>query len=176
MPATAPNSFEANTIDLAIEMLCQSATFRALVGAADAAAARGYIVNGYGGDPVQAGGQGKTTMADGTSKTRPANYALVAPDGPMRRELVAFREYSHSGRINVVVIASLTASENAESITMRGRNLMGTILNELEAQLGLAGRLLAADLNSEGPSVPDMTGSKRGTFDFLITIDWRDIA
>ena len=175
MPATTPTSYEASTIDLAIEMLAQSATFRTLVGAASAALARGYIVNGWGGDPVTAGGKGKTTMADGSVITRPNKYAIVAPaPDTFRRVQIGLREWSHSGQIRIVVQDELLPSESAEAVTVRGRNTMGEIATELEAQFGTAGRLLGGDLSPSGPSLPDMTGSKRGTYDFMITIDWRD--
>ncbi len=175
MPATTPTGYEAATLDLAIEMLAQSATFRTLVGAATPALARGFIVNGWGGDPVTANGKGKTTMADGGVITRPTKYAIVAavPD-TFRRTQIGLREWSHSGQIRIVVQDELQANESAESITVRGRNNMGAIATEIEAQFGTAGRLLGGDLLTSGPSLPDATGSKRGTYDFMITIDWRD--
>ena len=103
---------------------------------------------------------------------------MIAPDpeNAHRQEQIAFREFAHSGRINLVVVTVTTANESAESIIVRGTNLMETILAELVAQLGIAGRLIGADFDAKGPSIPDGTGAKRATFDFLITIDWRDSA
>lgn len=177
MPATTPTSYEALTVDYAIEMLANSATFRTLVGAIDAAAARGFIVNGWGGDPQTAGGEGRTTMADGTVKARPANYGLVSPDDPVvRREMIAFREYMNTGRINLFIIRQISASDNAELVMVRGRNELGAIESEIRAQFGVAGRLLAGDTETLGPSLPSAVGSKRLTLDMQIIITWRDVA
>ncbi len=175
MVATTPTSYEAATLDLGIEMLAQSATFRTAAGAASPALARGFIVNGWGGDPQAAGGQGRTTMADGTSKARPACYAIVSSH-EYREVQIALAEYAHSGQIQIVVVVPVTPGESAESVMVRGRNLMGAIRQEIRDQFGLAGRLLAGDLTAEGPSLPSDIGAKRQTFDFLITIDWRDMA
>ena len=175
MPPVAPTSYEANTVDLAIEMLAQSATFRTLTGAANAAAARGFIVNGHGGDPQQNGAQGKTTMADGTQVTRPANYAIVSSED-FQRERIAFVEYAHSGVIQVIVIATTTGGDTPADIMVRGRNVMGAIAAEIETQFGQSGRLLAGHVETHGPSLPETTGSGRGTYDFLIDLHWQDQA
>jgi hypothetical protein len=177
MPATTPTSYAAWTVQYAIAMLAASATFQTLVGAANETEALAFIVNGWGGDPQTAGGQGKTTMADGTVKDRPTSYGLVSPEDPVvRRTGIAFRSSSYSGRIQVFIVAAVQANETAESVTVRGRNLLDAIAADIDAQFGSVGKLLAGDLEVSGPSLPDAVGSKRATFDGQITIDWRDVA
>ncbi len=177
MPATTPTSYAAWTVQFAINMLAASATFQAHVGVGNAAAALAFIVNGWGGDPQTAGGQGKTTMADGTVKDRPSNYALVSPEDPVvRRTGIAFRSSANTGRIFIFITAAVQTNESAESITVRGRNLLDTIASEIDAQFGGTSKLLAGDLETHGPSLPSAVGSKRATFDGQIIIDWRDVA
>lgn len=170
MPET-PTSYEALVVAYAIEQLAACATFQTLTGTASAAAAKARIVDGWGGWPADNAGRDKATNALGDVIALEAPFA-EAHSTAFDRQQVALAEYGHRGEVTILVVAAAGADELPPDVMRRGRNLAGAIAAEFQAQFGTVGRLLAGDVRVEGPSAPDETFR---TFDFLLTVAWRDV-
>ncbi len=182
---TAASSFEALVVEYAIAMVAASATFQTLIGAtgdaaAKIAAAKALIIKGVGGLPNETGADDETPqkaincLGDAFVIGPDVSYALVSSQD-FTREPIAYREFRHSGKVEIVVRTPLTTDEAPNDAYTRGANLMGAIADEIQAQFGATGKLMGHSVNTAGPSRPDETGAKSKAFDFLITIDWADV-
>ena len=167
------SSYEAAVIDYAIAMLCGAATFRTLVGAADAAAARGRVIEFDGGDPAEAGSD-KAIAADGSSFTIAPPYAQVAAMQFPTDDEVAIGWTKRTGDVLIAVVLPPTAGHKPPERPRNALNLLGAIRDEIEAQFGQAGKLANGHVELELKPIPDGAGASRGTMSGLLTIHWRN--
>jgi hypothetical protein len=149
----SPTSYEALVIDYAAAMLAGSTTFRTLVGAANAAAARAYIVE----------------TENGSAKSKP--YALVHSES-FKSDWLAHGVYGRSGEVIAIIHTANTANDTAPEIHRRLRNIGGAIRDEMLALQGTAGCLSHVTIDVEGPIRRDETGADAGTAQILLTIKW----
>lgn len=152
----AAESYEAKALELAIAMLCGSATFRTLVDAASSDAAKARVIETYGGAPSQnAGRLGKGIATDGTAVDLDVDqYAVVGliPDSGLSTDAggVGYYDYEFTIGIRLVMnrsIDTLTAAESARNAW----NVTGKISAEMLALVGGANALADCEIQSTGP-------------------------
>lgn len=149
----AAESYEAKALELAINMLCASASFQALVGAASAAAARAFVVETTSGAPADTNGKlGKgfaTTGAELDLAVPP--YAIVGlePGVARTRGGVGYFDYDFSVVIRLVFVRRISGDAPPDS-GRRAWNVTGQITDQINAQVGGADALADAEAKSEG--------------------------
>lgn len=166
------DSYEAKAVERVIAMLADSATFRTLVAAATAAAAKQRIVESWGGEPRDAAGDERAVACDGTA------FAAVPPFAHVHcAELTPTLEgigvYSYAGTVMIgLAMPRRAALETPGEAMRRGRNVLGAIRLELTTMLGGSTYLATATISTQGPEVPDDTGADRDAIFGTITIDF----
>lgn len=166
-------SYEAAVIGYAIAMVCGSATFRTLVGAADATAALGRVIEFDGGDAAEAGSD-KAIAANGTPFTIAPPYAQVASMVFPTDDEQATDWTKRDGTVLVAIVIPPTTGHKAPERPRNALNILGTIRAEIEAQFGQAGKLARGKAELEMKPLPDGAGAARGTTSGIITITWRN--
>lgn len=173
MTAVPYTSYEAAVIGYAIAMVAGSAAFRTLVGAADAMAALGFIVEFDGGDQAEAG-EGQAIAANGVAFDMTPPYAQVASMSFPTDDEQAFGWTKREGAVLVAIVIPPTTGHTAPERTRNALNVLGTIRNEIEAQFGQSGKLARGRAELEIKPLPDSSGASRGTTSGIITITWRN--
>lgn len=148
-----PDSYEAKVVDYAAAMLAASSTFQALVGAANAAAARAFIVE----------------TENGSAKAKP--YAMIHTED-FQSDRIAHGVYSHRGEVVALIHTENTPGDTDPEIHRRLRNIAGAIKSEMLALQGGAGYLSNIVVDVQGPVRKDETGADRGTAQVLLSIKW----
>lgn len=169
----AYTSYEAAVVGYAIAMLCGSATFRTLVGAADATAALGRVIEFDGGDPAEAG-DGKAIAANGVAFTIAPPYAQVASMSFPTDDEQATGWTKRDGAVSIAIVLAPTAGHKAPERPRNALNILGAIRDEIDAQFGTTGKLARGHADLELKPLPDGAGASRGTMSGLLTIHWRN--
>lgn len=156
MTVTA-DSYEAKAIELAINMLVGSATFRALVGVQSTDEAKAFVIETYGGAPGQnAGRQGKALAVNGATidlATQP--HALVGlglePGGGVSTQVggVGFYDYEFAIGVRLTMPRAMQDNTPAEASRLAW-NRTGLIRQEMLAQVGGANALADCEIESAG--------------------------
>lgn len=152
MPVTS-DSYEAKVIDYVAAMVAASATFQTLTGAANAAAARAFVIE----------------TEKGSAQAKP--YALVHSE-QFADERLAHGVYGHRGEVIVVIHTTNTGSDSAPEVHRRLRNTAGSIKAEMLALVGTTGYLSNCTIDVDGPVRKDETGADAGTAQILLTLKW----
>lgn len=146
MPVT-PDSYEAQAIAIAADMLAASASFRAAVGAATTAAAKARIVETHSGAEVD----GKTSIGkamDGSDidLAEPV-YAIIGmePGLDVDAGAVGYPDYA----INILV-RLITSRLGTWPPTRAAWNLTGAVRAEMQAQVGGGTAFADAEISSAG--------------------------
>ena len=167
------SSYEAAVVGHAIAMVAGSAAFRTLVGAADATAALGFIIEYDGGDPAEAGDR-QAIAANGVPFDQAPPFAQVASMQFPTDDEQAFGWIKREGAVLVAIVIPPTPGHTAPERTRNALNVLGTIRDELDAQFGQAGKLARGRAELELQPLPDGAGASRGTTSGIITIHWRN--
>jgi hypothetical protein len=168
-------SIEAQAVHCAITMLAGSATFRTLVGAADAAAALASIIEHDGGSPLDNGADGIATSCNGTAITlATASFALV-----VQTDVVADADQQYgwqflSGKIEVLIHVPAIPGLLVHQRTRYAWTLSSAIQEELRAQIGAPGCLALCGIAASTHPLPDDVGAESGGIAARLAIDWRN--
>jgi len=176
MAAEPYTSYEAAVVGAAVRQLAACAAFRTLVGAVDATAALGYILELDGG-PMR-DGSAVAVAADDSAldlATAPA-WAHVAPEPvSVEGEPIAWLTWQRSGQIEIELWLRRAAALSPPEQMRRALNQIGAVRAAFEGQFGqstnhfLAGHVVSR-LNGRGPE----SGWTRDLISATLTIHWRD--
>lgn len=167
------DSYEAAVVGYAIAMLCGSATFRTLVGAANPTAAQARVIEFDGGNPYEVG-QAQARAADGSTFTVAPPYAQVAATDFSSDDTTALGWVRRNGTVEIAITFPPVANDTPAERVRRTLNLLGLIRAEIEAQFGTAGKLALGFVGTQLMPLPDDTGALRGTTAGKLTITWRN--
>jgi len=159
-------SYESSVSTALVTMLTGSAAFRALVGAANAAAARAFVAEDW---------AGEEWLAVDDSVINPALPWATVRLLETRRPERAAGTYGYEGDAMIGIHRPPVAADTAADGMRRARNDGGVIGAEMTAQLGSAGCLLFANIAPGQIILAAATGAERGNHFIPITIAWRDI-
>jgi hypothetical protein len=166
MTVTA-DSYEAKVSEATVAMVAGSSTFRTLVAAADAAEAKGFIVEDVAGRANKASNGGALNIA--------GHYAIVAA-GPLESELRAVNTYGRSGTVEVLLHFLVTAAEDPDDQFRAARNAQGLLKADMEALFGTANTYLTAGTIQSGQiELAEGTGANRLHLLCPLNISWRDV-
>jgi hypothetical protein len=173
----AYTSYEAKVVGNGVSMLAGCAAFRTLVGAADATAAKSFILESWGGDHVvNANGDGNTaTACDGSTVDLSAAFGSVHCER-VPAELIGVGVESRSGEVQILVeLPEPPEGETPGETLRRARNLGGTIRDQLRNQLGGADAFAVASIDFDGATIadnPSEAGSSWGarSIEIVLTI------
>jgi len=172
MPVTS-DSYESKVSAAAVALIAGSATFQAITAAANATAAKAFIVEDWSGvDDARPNAQPKAS--DGTTLVITNGWAVVRLESSAT-EHRAFNTYGRSGTIDCGIMIPTTAADNPAERFRRARNAQGLIRAEMQAQLGATDTFASADIRTEPVVLMDETGALRDHFLCPIIIDWRDL-
>jgi hypothetical protein len=135
-------------------------------------AAKAFVIELDGGTPGRAAGQGSAiTTANTTLKLVPP-YAIVGAE-PLDEQLAGIRSSDYSGPavIDLRLPRKIGAETPPESLR-RGKNTIGAIRAQCAARYGSSGCLGTGTATSEGPFLPDETGSQAEEMTGGITLNW----
>lgn len=172
---TTSTSYEAQALDLGVAHLINSASFQALLGVTSAAAARRRVIETDGGIPADhnpADGDPQATAGDDSVFTLEPPFAIAAEatDPP---EEAGTGVYTRRGKVVLTLaLPRRLPGETAPQAQRRGRNVLGGIRADCEAQFGAAGRLATGTAAAEGPFLPDEIGAERDALFGIITLTW----
>lgn len=150
MPVTA-DSYEAKAIEIAANMLAASASFRAAVGAATAAAAKAFIVETNSGAEVDGEtGIGKAMDGSDIDLVEPP-YAILGlePGLDVDAGAVGYPDYTINVLLRLVMPRTATGQTPAES-ARAAWNLTGAVRAEMQAQVGGGTAFADAEVSSAG--------------------------
>lgn len=150
MPVTA-DSYEAKAIEIAANMLAASASFRAAVGAATAAAAKAFIIETDSGVEVD-GKTGIGTAMDGSDIDIAAPpYAVLGlePGVEVDAGAVGYPDYTTSILVRLV-LARVGAGQTPAEGARAAWNLAGAVRAEMQAQVGGGTAFADAEISSAG--------------------------
>lgn len=172
MPVT-PTSYEAQVSAALVNMVAASATFQAAAGAANATAARAFIVED------DAGLTRNPKTADGTALNLATMWAAVRVKDT-KSTLRAWNTYGTEGNAQIlIVLPRASSAETDRDFHCRGRNLGGGLRADLNAQWGQVvnslGTPAAADVDDSETMIADETGPCAGSLFIHLNIAWRDI-
>lgn len=165
MPVTS-TSYEAQVSAALVAMLAGSATFRALVGAADSTAARAFIVEDFGGEELRA--------VDGSTINTAGSWATVRLLKTRRVERALYT-FGHEGDALVAIHCAAVANDTPAEAMRRARNAQGTIAADMTALLGTVGALLFALFDPDEVILTSATGAEAGVHFCPIAASWRDV-
>lgn len=164
MPVTA-DSYDARVSAAVVTMLAASATFQALVAAANAAAARPFIIEDDSGRELKG--------VDGAAIDLTKAFAVVRL-GPVQSELRAANTWGRSGDGEILLFVPVVTGDTPAEQFRRARNAQGLIRADIEAQFGTAGALTAGTFVSERIELGDETTANRLRLIAPLTLSWRD--
>lgn len=180
MTAPTATSYEALVYDRAISTLANSATFRALVGAATPTLARGRIIEYDGGRQAKAAGTRDAPQAvasDGSTFDLVLAHAVVRCGAfPTTDPAVAYQ--ARTGQVEILVVIP-DDTVDADNLVPPWRyrrflNLAGAIRAEIAAQTGSSTGLALAAVSLEPEPLADDTGGLLAKAAIArILIDWR---
>lgn len=160
-------SYDAKVSEAAVAMVAASATFQARVAAANATAARAFIVEDYGGDEALA--------VDGTAINQSGTYAIVCA-GPISTELRAVNTYGRKGTVSVLLIMAVLIAEDPAARYRDARNFQGLVRADLEALFGTANTYLTAgEIQTEQIELTQPDRKNRLHIIAPLIIEWRDL-
>ena len=164
--AVTATSYAAQVLAAAINLLADSTTWRGLVGAANAAAAKAKIIENDGGD-----------LGDGMMVNCLGNRVALAPPlavaftAPARRRRIDTDQWSRSGTVSIDLGLPMTASDSPPEMHRRMINAVDGILDDLE-DIALDGRLNVNDLSASDVAMGDPNGVFAGCVTSTITLAW----
>ena len=171
MPVT-PTSYEAQVSTALVNMLAATAAFQLATGAADATAARAFIVE----DDAGLAREGK--CVDGSALDLTKCWAAVRVT-ECRTVDRAADTYGHEGDAQILLVVPPLANETKTEYLRRGRNLGGGVRDQLTAQFGQtvngAPTPLGATITTPPPVISDETGPLQGQLLIPLDISYRDI-
>lgn len=169
----ASTSYDAKVSEALVQMLADCAAFRTLVGAANATAAKSFIVEDSGGDPAEI-----AKASDGVAlNCATGSYAVVRLGTVDRVDRGAFLTFGHEGNdTEIDIIIRPTPGDVAPDAFRRARNVVGDIAEQLQALFGAsAARICWGVVASPSPISTDSIHSLQGAFFNRLPVKWRDI-
>lgn len=109
----------------------------------------------------------------GASVDTSATWAIVKL-GPIESEQVAADTIIRRGTATIYISQPIVAGDTSAETLRRARNLLGSLCDELRAQLGASGKLMYADFNSQTPLLTSETGAAASNVEMAIEIAWRE--
>lgn len=164
----AAAGYESKAIDRAIAMVAGSASWRTFVGAADAAAAKAFIVDTWSGYADH----GQAVACNGTTLDPEAPWAMVS-HGQLQTAERGVQTFDYDGSVTVTVSIPTTAGDDAAELIQRARNLLGSMRDEIQAQFGATDCLARGTTASEPPALVNETTERRDYVEGIITITYR---
>lgn len=172
MPVTH-DSYESKVSEAAVALLAGCASFRTLTGSASVAAAKGKILEDWGGRDDSAAGL-NFRASDGTSLSIAATFAAVRVTDT-QTEQRAQGTWGRRGTVLAVVFLRGESTDAPGEAFRRARNAQGSIRAEMEAQIGGATTFAWADIRAEQIVQDDDTGCFRNFYQIPLSIEWRDV-
>lgn len=177
MPVT-PTSYEALTLDAIVGLIAGSTTFQTAAGVASAAAARGRIVLVDGG-VIEDDAETPALTADSGATFDPSSVAAWAHVGAVPPELTSAHAvpylWQESGSCTVRIWAKPSTSYDPPDFVRWALNLIGGIRADVQAAIGGASTLLAADLLARLEALPKPGDHASGYGVMSLDITWRSL-
>lgn len=161
------SSYESKVSAALVQMLADSMTFQALVGADDATSAKAFIVEDDAGD--------LSLAVDGTEINTAGSFSVIRT-GEARRTDRAFMTWGREGEAEITLGIRFETNDTPDSAFRRARNCAGLIAADLQALVGAsASRLAYATFQLGDVLLADEVGSLANSFVVSIAVAWRDI-
>lgn len=151
------DSYEAQVVAAAIAMLAASSTWQTWIGAADATAARGRIVETWTGIAELLQEDGTATAVDGTTfdALDGTPWAIVSAPG-LAVDDIGVDTVAMSYTVAAAIMWQPSADHTPGERYRAGRNQIGAIRDDIQALFGSAGMLALGAVSSEGPTASDL--------------------
>jgi hypothetical protein len=161
MPEVTPTSYLALFVDALVQQLADCAAFRTLVGAADATAAKAFIIKDAGGDPAST-----AKAVDGSAlDCSTSSFAVVRRGDAQRTSLDANLSWYWEIPFELDLIMRPTSGDSEPSAFTRAENTAGTIGEEFEALFSAsASRIAYGELQPAAIVRADSIKALRGAF------------
>jgi hypothetical protein len=155
MAEVTATSYLALFVAALVQQLADCATFRTLVGAANATAAKAFIVKDAGGDPADS-----ATAVDGTAiNCTSASFAIVRRLDATRTDRGAALSWGWEIPFEIDLVLRKTTGDTEPSRFTRAENVADGIRAEFEALFGAATTRIA--WGTVSPAVPIQTDEIR---------------
>lgn len=166
-------SYEQQTCLNIITQLSSSATFQALVGAANATAAQAFIIDSWGGPPASnADKQDTAVVVTGSSIPTVPPFAIIKPD-PMDSELVGIGVFNRKGVTEIAIYQQRTiGSETPPASMARWRTAHGNIRSDLEQLFGTTGCMASGQIDGDAPVFLSDVGVDQQTIYSVLKLSW----
>lgn len=172
MPAPTSDSVSAKYSEAIVQMVADVAAFRTLVGAANATAAKSYILEDAGGDLADSAKSTNDTAIDCTT----ASFAVVRLLELRRVERNALMTYGREGEAEVDLIIRPTTGDSDPAAFRRARNTVGDIADGIQDLFGTgAARICWGFVSEPSPLKTDEIRVLRGAFVSRLSLQFRDI-
>jgi hypothetical protein len=155
-----------------VQQLVDCAAFRTLVGAANATAAKGSVIEDAGGDPADTAKASDGTSIDCTTES----FAVLRVGDANRTDRGALLSFGWEIPAEIDLIIRPTANDSEPSAFRRAKNTAGDIASQMEALFGAASTRIAwGTISVAAPVRSDTIKALRGAFIVRLTIATRDI-
>lgn len=157
MPVTS-DVRETKMAEALVNCLAACAAWRTQVGAADATAAKAFIVEQFGGRR----GDGFVAV-DGTTLDTAGSWAMVKV-GAFRSERRAHDSYGWSCDAEIILNVPVVTADTAPEQLRRARNLQGAVRGQMQAQWGSTSphtAPVAGEIEPQPVIISDDTGKNR---------------
>jgi hypothetical protein len=172
MPEITATAYVALFSEALVQQLADTAAFQTLVTAANAAAAKGSIIEDAGGDVAET-----AKASDGTSiNCATENFAVVRVGDAVRTDRGALLSFGWGIPAEIDLIIRPTTGESEPSAFRRAKNTGGAIAAQMEALFGAAAtRIVWGTISPGAPIKADPIKALRGAYVVRLTIATRDI-
>lgn len=172
MPEVTATAYLALFSEASVQQLADCAAFRTLVGAANATAAKGSIIEDAGGDVAETAKAGDGSNIDCATE----NFAVVRVGDANRTDRGALLSFGWEIPIEIDLIIRPTAADSEPSAFRRAKNVAGDIAAQYEALFGAAAtRIVWGTVSVGAPMKADPIKALRGAYVVRLTIATRDI-
>lgn len=135
--------YNAKLSEALVQQLADCAAFRTLVGAANATAAKSFIIEDDGGDP-ETGAAGSQASDNTAINATTASFAVVRLTSAERLDRGAAFGWQHEAEIDLIIRP--TNGDTAPEAFRRARNAHGSIMEQFQALFGAATTRIAYGL------------------------------
>jgi hypothetical protein len=157
---TQANSYEANAIACAINMLAQSPTFQSIL--PPGVSPLSYIVESWGGTIDWNEGQVDVANTTNGQSVSTLGVHAIVHEPEMQDEYAGPGAWHHRGttRIRIYQQRQIAADESARDVLLRGRNVLSGIRWDINQLFGTVPMTVYAngECKSDGPYLPDEAG------------------
>lgn len=166
--------YNSKVSEALVQQLADCAAFRTLVGAANATAAKAFIIEDDGGDP-ETGAAGSQASENSTVNAVTGSFAVVRLTSGERvdRGGMTFG-WEHEADIDLIIRP--TNGDSAPEAFRRARNVAGSVMEQFQALFGTAATRIAWGLCGKSSTVKtDRIHALAGAFMTRTPLQLRDI-